>query len=166
MRVLTVRYRLGPRNPQTLYLRPLQRNPRIPHRNDNILPPAAHMLRVRPAPRPHARLSRLPQYSHRDVHQRSPGQPPRESQCKRPWLCANRRLQEEARKRRKAGGERRVDKRYRRRTPRRSRRTAEEKTTLHGRLASRTRTGGLVSGTNAPHCWSYHERPLPGYSGH
>lgn len=37
-------FRLGPRNPQTLYFLPLRRNPRIPHPHHNNTPPASDLL--------------------------------------------------------------------------------------------------------------------------
>jgi transcriptional coactivator HFI1/ADA1 len=49
--------RLGPRNPQTLHLRPLLRNPRIPHRHLHLPTPPPHVLRIRAPPRPHPRMS-------------------------------------------------------------------------------------------------------------
>lgn len=90
--MLTIMRRLGPRNPQTLHLLPLLRNPRIPHPNNPHPTPPPHMLRIRPPPRPRPRLRRPPQHRDRNIHQRSARQPTRQNLRKRQWLRAHRRV--------------------------------------------------------------------------
>jgi transcriptional coactivator HFI1/ADA1 len=45
--------RLGTRDSETVHIRPLRRDTRIPHRYDNILSPPTYMLRIWTAPGPH-----------------------------------------------------------------------------------------------------------------
>lgn len=157
--------RLGPRNPQTLHLVPLLRNPRIPHRIHNLPPPPPHLLRIRAPPRPHARLPRLPQSRDRNVHQRSARLIPLKSQLQRPRLHPHRRVQKARRARRAPCRTRRADARGARGTASGSRGEAEEKSTLHGGSETGVGAGGFLSGTHAAGCRSDHQLAVPRHRG-